>query len=406
MSIPYKTQAVTTYIGGKGVDISPSNEIRIGQVVGTTNDVVFNKVTSETIHVAENVGIGTNSPTEALDVNGNIKIDNKILGTTGVIDLFPNTTGTDSVAYLQLRPQQTSLGGTYIDFYANSTTGSDGDRAMRINSSKDIQMFGQNLYQNGVLINTSGNSSYQVVPNIGNNSHRGHLLLDTYQARIAVFDIGANIRCMVQCYSDGNVYVDGNTYFTENIILSNENKGLYLKAVQNKIVYFKTFGSYHPTFPATELTGTKWFRIRNENEVNDSQLQVYEVQASSFSNVSDDRLKHNEEIITNGLDIIRKLVPQKYQKTTDVKDADFNGELEEGTWIWEAGVIAQELEEIDELKYLVKVDEVSDDKIKGVRYNDLFVYNISATKELDKKIEVQETLIQTLLSRIEALEKK
>ena len=83
MSIPYKTQAVTTYIGGKGVDISPSNEIRIGQVVGTTNDVVFNKVTSETIHVAGNVGIGTNTPTKPLDVNGSIKASNLYLGDDG-----------------------------------------------------------------------------------------------------------------------------------------------------------------------------------------------------------------------------------------------------------------------------------------------------------------------------------
>jgi hypothetical protein len=52
------------------------------------------------------------------------------------------------------------------------------------------------------------------------------------------------------------------------------------------------------------------------------------------------------------------------------------------------------------------VDELSDDKVKGVRYDDLFVYNICATKELDKKIEIQEKLIQSLLSRIEALENR
>ena len=42
---------------------------------------------------------------------------------------------------------------------------------------------------------------------------------------------------------------------------------------------------------------------------------------------SDDRFKHNEKIITNGLNIIRQLQPQIYQKTNTFKEADFRGKI-------------------------------------------------------------------------------
>ena len=44
---------------------------------------------------------------------------------------------------------------------------------------------------------------------------------------------------------------------------------------------------------------------------------------------SDDRLKHNETDILNGLDLIRQLKPQKYQKTSTMKEENYNGNLEE-----------------------------------------------------------------------------
>ena len=122
---------------------------------------------------------------------------------------------------------------------------------------------------------------------------------------------------------------------------------------------------------------------------------------------SDDRLKHNEIIIQNGLDIIRQLIPQKYQKTNEMKDANFKGELEEGSWKWEAGVIAQDVEKVKGLEYLVgaggfpseedvKNGVVYKEYPKTVVYNDLFVYNIAATKELDTIVQNQKTEINDL----------
>ena len=48
---------------------------------------------------------------------------------------------------------------------------------------------------------------------------------------------------------------------------------------------------------------------------------------------SDDRLKHNEVDITNGLSIIRQLKPQKYQQTSKMYPADYTGDIS-CEWRW------------------------------------------------------------------------
>jgi len=68
---------------------------------------------------------------------------------------------------------------------------------------------------------------------------------------------------------------------------------------------------------------------------------------------SDDRLKHNEIVIANGLDVIDQLSPKFYQKTQVLLDASYNGDLSDYAWIREAGLIAQELLQISDLSFTV-----------------------------------------------------
>lgn len=128
---------------------------------------------------------------------------------------------------------------------------------------------------------------------------------------------------------------------------------------------------------------------------------------------SDDRLKHNEKKIDNGLYILEKLNPLFYQKTKTLLDENYTGDLSGYEWKYEAGIIAQDVEKINELKYLVNKDQKGTDNngniIEGVyslNYDDLFVYNIAATKELHKKVNDQQELINSLIKRIEMLENK
>jgi len=68
---------------------------------------------------------------------------------------------------------------------------------------------------------------------------------------------------------------------------------------------------------------------------------------------SDDRLKHNESVIVNGLAVIDKLCPKFYQKTQTLLDASYNGDLSGLTWTYEAGLIAQEVLQVPELSFVV-----------------------------------------------------
>ena len=98
---------------------------------------------------------------------------------------------------------------------------------------------------------------------------------------------------------------------------------------------------------------------------------------------SDDRLKHNEKDIINGLEIIRQLKPQLYQKTKNFKEENYIGPLNE-PYILEAGLIAQEVKNINDLSFSV---------INGnnyapylLNYNNIFVYSLAALKELDLNV--------------------
>ena len=169
---------------------------------------------------------------------------------------------------------------------------------------------------------------------------------------------------------------------------------------------------------------------------------------------SDDRLKHNEIIIANGLDIIDQLTPKFYQKTLTMLDASYNGDLSGHAWTYEAGLIAQELLHINDLRYVVSGGdyyeqtynlttqnndmsyntnetnyyevsnnyyEVSNNYYQinnntiarpyNVKYNSVFIYGLAAIKELHQKIKTQETsilnrqaIIDSLIARIQALE--
>jgi hypothetical protein len=134
---------------------------------------------------------------------------------------------------------------------------------------------------------------------------------------------------------------------------------------------------------------------------------------------SDDRLKHNEIIIANGLDVIDQLVPKFYQKTQVMLDASYNGDLSGYTWNYEAGLIAQELLQISDLSFVVGGGDTYDSNNNlimqpyNVNYNSIFTYGLAAIKELHAKVKVQETTIldeelsiNNLISRIEALENK
>tara|TARA_Y100000389_G_C17407558_1_gene488938 strand:+ start:343 stop:1191 length:849 start_codon:yes stop_codon:yes gene_type:complete len=116
-----------------------------------------------------------------------------------------------------------------------------------------------------------------------------------------------------------------------------------------------------------------------------------EVQTNIITLTSDDRFKHNEKNITDGLNVIRKLNPQLYDKTKTFKKANYKGIIKE-PYIVEAGFIAQEVNKINELKFTVT--EGSLIKPYYLNYNNIFVYSVAAIKEIDKEINYLKTEIK------------
>ena len=167
----------------------------------------------------------------------------------------------------------------------------------------------------------------------------------------------------------------------------------------------------------------------------------------TFTNSSDDRLKHNEVVIANGLDVIEQLTPKFYQKTQVMLDASYNGDLNGHAWTYEAGLIAQEVLQIPDLSFVVcggdyyqesyilknqgndisananYYDTSSNYDISAnydicynlikqpysLNYNSVFVYGVAAIKELHAKVKTQETNVldeqlNNLITRIETME--
>ena len=116
------------------------------------------------------------------------------------------------------------------------------------------------------------------------------------------------------------------------------------------------------------------------------------MQASQGFTSSDDRLKHNEIDISNSLNIIRNLKPQKYQKTFTKKAHDFVGDISNEQYIIESGFIAQDLLNTD-LSFCISGSE---EDIYSLNYNNIFTYNVAATKELDTIVQTQQNKINNL----------
>ena len=103
------------------------------------------------------------------------------------------------------------------------------------------------------------------------------------------------------------------------------------------------------------------------------------ISGGTMDGTSDDRLKHNEEIIPNSLDLIDKLKPYKYQKTNKMYDASYNGIVDD-KWVWEIGLIAQDILAIPYLNFMV--NQIPDNGIYTLSYLNFLGLLVQGTKDL------------------------
>ena len=212
---------------------------------------------------------------------------------------------------------------------------------------------------------------------------------------ITFLSVGANIDCDGNIYCGGDISCPGNVFFTGTTTTSNIdcNGNIDCGNYAIECLYMNPKGGWSGTVLGTSVLGTSAAPWTNGNI-------FYLSVGGNVVHGSDDRLKHNEVDIVNGLDLIRQLVPQFYQKTQDLKDADYIGDLSDGTWKWESGFIAQEVLQIADLSYCVEGGDYIDESGNTVaaphtlNYNNIFTYACAGLKELDQIVQTEITFLK------------
>ncbi|MFM7979813.1 MAG: tail fiber domain-containing protein, partial [Candidatus Fonsibacter sp.] len=97
---------------------------------------------------------------------------------------------------------------------------------------------------------------------------------------------------------------------------------------------------------------------------------------------SDKRLKFNEKPLIIALDVINKLEPVEYDQTFDLVEA-YTPDTPQSH---QCGFIAQSVEKIDELKYIVAGGEIGEDgkeSLRGINYNAIFTYAVQSNTRVE-----------------------
>jgi hypothetical protein len=252
-------------------------------------------------------------------------------------------------------------------------------------------------------------------------------------------------------YTDANAYYNpANSYLNVNVNSANRanhaqdadaaNRANHAQDVDRanvlgNYVHITSFGESSNKVTLLRMTeddDLTYFRFRNQQSVLNREIQAY--CQGYFQNASDDRLKVNERYLTDGLDVIKRLKPQVYDKRPDLVENLIDQGYDSNTIeTKEVGFIAQDIYyQVPELKHIVNVGGsgtpasnvvIGDDPAvdpdysswgnvaAGIHITEVIPYNTAAIQELSNlrdldidRITVLESQVSDLLSRVQTLE--
>jgi hypothetical protein len=375
------------------------------------------------VMVSGNVGIGTTSPASILHVEGSAN---------SPITKRDTAAATNTYNYILNGPPPGTTGGGAALFINGSTRTGDGNTyklTLRNDSgSVDIGSRSETLVSSHNPVPETYNANQKNVDIMLNN---GSIWMSPYTGRHR--DLGSGT-------GDWNQYI-GKHYLGRILTgIQIENKSTNSTGgtgYYSNLLHFRAHdhGIYGGSVGDITMT------VRGDKVGVRTQAPTYTMHvngslfySSGGLNGSDDRIKYNEENITNALDIIGKLKPQKYEKIMS-----FPSEAK-GTWIptdenwetvknaetkpWEGfqygdefGFIAQDVRNIPEISFLVSGSEsvTNDENISPDEYHKLpeeeqsnytqkFIYesNVITTQEYTSlTIENKEKCTELYSKRVE-----
>jgi len=167
------------------------------------------------------------------------------------------------------------------------------------------------------------------------------------------------------------------------------------------------------------VNGGPAFIKANEAKAQLDNFKLVNCVDAGLISISDDRLKHNEVDISNGLITVNKLNPKFYIKTYDIIDICGNeysrnhnftqNDLSNGlpaNSIYESGYIAQDISNITELNHLVRgseYDQSGNPTELGLNYTGIQPYLTKAIQELHALVLEQKQQILDLSAQVAAL---
>ena len=338
------------YSGGSGPEVDPS---------------------SMRILANGNVGIGTNSPISKLDVNGQVKASNFFTSSAsndtyylsyGIDHYYSDYTINCVTAGYNLNLNTTSGAlrtNSAVQLADTSGTGSTRPRqkyAVWVDEKFGMELQNRNGTWNTSFITRESDGGFR----FATDTNTDVFYIDSRaggQSRIAFGETGRYIQ-LERVGVEPSIFPSENNYG----YCGTEEKAWYFMWTNYLRVRDNLYGGYDNgsgNFHIDSVEGggsiyLNWYGGSGGTRCGNGSAGYGAVYASAFTVSSDDRLKHNEEDIVDALGTINKLKVQKYDKTGLMLDANFNGDLGDIPHEKEIGFIAQDIQQIPELAFLVK----------------------------------------------------
>ena len=377
-----------------------------------------------------NVGIGTTSPSSKLDVNGSIRAgyDTNTTSYFGRVAIGHGTNiSNDFAVFSHIDHNSTSSfavgqnnsGGTII----NSKSSAQGIR-FRIDNVEKMRLGDSGSLQVGYDTDTM---SYFGRAAIGSKTSYGD---QAYFGHLDQINTGTYGNYAILQDGNGSTYINAAT--NQHIWFRNNNNN-YIGFITGSNAYIGLYNTGSETkvhFRVNEYSGTT-AEVNFRNSSGDNGCRI---KAMQYLNISDDRMKINEKLLTNATETLMKLTPQLY-------DEYLSEEIKEETRP-SVGLIAQEVyynapelrdyivglpvdnsgnectpEEIDLSNQDMENDPDYEalgwtkDHYASLNYSSLIPYLIKSNQEQQEEINAEKAKITTLetqladvLSRLSALE--